>query len=454
MKANVFLLGCFIGFIGLLLTTSTALAASYADTVQADGPIAYYRFNDVPPVATNSGSLGAAANGTYNGDATAGAQAPRPPTFPGFETNNTALQLDGAGDFVRTISGLMNSRPVFTISGWMRRNTDQPNRTGLWGQNNLVEFGYINNNTLEVWTDNGLDISPNPIPNGEWAHLAIVSTGSPGTMTMYTNGAPAGSRAHTLPANNSFAFNIGGGGVFDGTGNFFNGQIDEVAIFDKALTADQIAAHYFSTVASPPIISRQPQSQTVVAGASVVFTVMAPNGPLSYQWLFNGTNIAGATNATLTLTNVQPGAAGNYQVIISNASGSVTSVVALLTVTNPVCTPPPSGLVAWWRAENTALDSVGTNLGTLVNGASFASGWVGLAFSFDGVDDFIRTPGSPLNNLLAFTLEGWILPRTLSRTRIGLFGQNDAVEFGLTNSTTIQIWTQNGGFCDAVYPQG
>jgi len=40
-------------------------------------------------------------------------------------------------------------------------------------------------------------------------------------------------RSHVLPANNTFGFNIGGGGVFDGTGNFFNGQIDEVAIFDR-----------------------------------------------------------------------------------------------------------------------------------------------------------------------------------------------------------------------------
>ena len=59
----------------------------------------------------------------------------------------------------------MNSRPIFTMAAWIRRNGDQPNRTGLFGQNDLVEFGYINNNTLEVWTDDGLDLSPNPFPN-------------------------------------------------------------------------------------------------------------------------------------------------------------------------------------------------------------------------------------------------------------------------------------------------
>jgi len=53
-----------------------------------------------------------------------------------------------------------------------------------------------------------------------------------------------------LPATNAFAFNIGGGGVFDVTGNFFNGQIDDVAIFDQALSAAQIAAQYRTALSS------------------------------------------------------------------------------------------------------------------------------------------------------------------------------------------------------------
>src|SRR5262249_49323462 len=93
-------------------------------------------------------------------------------------------------------------------------------------------------------TDNGLDLTPAPIPNGQWAHLAFVSEGSPGTLSLYTNGVFAMSRQSTMPADTSFPWNMGGGGVFDGTGNFFNGQIDEGAIYNKALTAGQIAAQY------------------------------------------------------------------------------------------------------------------------------------------------------------------------------------------------------------------
>src|SRR5204862_739674 len=123
------------------------------------------------------------------------------------------------------------------------------------GQNDIVEFGYINNDTLELWTDNGLDISPNPIPNGEWAYLALVGDGSPGVASMYTNGLLAGSRSHVLPDPTPFAFNIGGGGVFDATGNFFNGQIDEVAVFDKALTSEQICSLYLRATGKPVSLS-------------------------------------------------------------------------------------------------------------------------------------------------------------------------------------------------------
>jgi hypothetical protein len=88
------------------------------------------------------------------------------------------------------------------------------------------------------------------------------------------------------------------------------------------------------TTATAPSIGAHPQSQTVAPGASVTFSVTATGDPpLSYQWQKDGTNLAGATQATLALSNVQPGDAGAYRVVVSNSAGSATSAAATLAVT-------------------------------------------------------------------------------------------------------------------------
>jgi hypothetical protein len=84
----------------------------------------------------------------------------------------------------------------------------------------------------------------------------------------------------------------------------------------------------------PPIITSQPTNQTVTAGGTATFNVTATGTlPLSYQWNFNGTNVVGATNTTLTLTNVQVSQSGNYAVLVTNAYGSALSSNAMLAVT-------------------------------------------------------------------------------------------------------------------------
>ena len=93
------------------------------------------------------------------------------------------------------------------------------------------------------------------------------------------------------------------------------------------------------TVNTPPSISTQPADLTVIPGQNATFTVVADGSqPLNYQWYYNDTNtpLTGATSPTLTLTNVQPGDAGSYSVVVSNTTATVTSSNAILTVnTNP-----------------------------------------------------------------------------------------------------------------------
>ena len=71
---------------------------------------------------------------------------------------------------------------------------------------------------------------------------------------------------------------------------------------------------------------------TVSANGTTTFTAGASGGALSYQWQFNGTNIAGATGSTLTLVNISLNQIGCYRVIVSNVAGTTTSACAQLTV--------------------------------------------------------------------------------------------------------------------------
>jgi uncharacterized repeat protein (TIGR01451 family) len=82
-----------------------------------------------------------------------------------------------------------------------------------------------------------------------------------------------------------------------------------------------------------PVILAQPQTQTAFGGSNVLFSVTVDGAtPLFYQWRLNGTNIAGATNRLLLLTNLQPADAGTYSVQVANAFGLTNSANAGLTV--------------------------------------------------------------------------------------------------------------------------
>jgi GH25 family lysozyme M1 (1,4-beta-N-acetylmuramidase) len=94
----------------------------------------------------------------------------------------------------------------------------------------------------------------------------------------------------------------------------------------------------------PPVIVGQPLSRTVrvgnIAGFSVAVAVSSST-PLYYQWRFDGADIANATATAYTQANSQLTNAGNYTVVITNAAGSVTSAVAVLTVNPPAPPVPP-----------------------------------------------------------------------------------------------------------------
>lgn len=110
---------------------------------------------------------------------------------------------------------------------------------------------------------------------------------------------------------------------------------------------DALVARLLIDTTPPPVITVPPRDQSVLAGATVTFTVAATGaGPLTYQWFYGNQAITGATNASLQLTNVATIRTGVYWATVGNAGGSTPSAMAQLTVNlpPPTITQPPQNL--------------------------------------------------------------------------------------------------------------
>ncbi|WP_158277465.1 immunoglobulin domain-containing protein [Opitutus sp. ER46] len=108
---------------------------------------------------------------------------------------------------------------------------------------------------------------------------------------------------------------------------------------DDGIGIDDLTFATPAIVMAAPTITTQPVPQIVTPNSTVTFSVVATGAPApTYQWrkngsaLVDGTGIAGATTATLTLTGVTTAASGNYDVVVTNAAGEKTSDAAALTV--------------------------------------------------------------------------------------------------------------------------
>lgn len=104
----------------------------------------------------------------------------------------------------------------------------------------------------------------------------------------------------------------------------------------RSVIMDDVLNFFTVPTNMPPIFSVQPQDQVVPAGETVVFSAfVSGTQPISYQWQLGGVDITGATNPTLTLTNVDQEDAGGYRVIVTNELGLATSDPAGLFIAVP-----------------------------------------------------------------------------------------------------------------------
>jgi len=204
-------------------------------TLTFDGPIGYYRFEETAGQKTkNYGSAGAAADGLYmigNGpDDSVPADVavdsgPQPSEFLGFDPNNRAVIMDGLNTmlWINTQKQFLNNLTAFSLEYWVKpsnRLSDPGSfgtRIGLVGQNDAVEFGFIDNNTIQIWSSGGgsLDTDYN-FSDNEWHHIATIADGrniknyfdgklvGTGGTTTWTDVGTANPASVTIGTGNSF----------------------------------------------------------------------------------------------------------------------------------------------------------------------------------------------------------------------------------------------------------
>jgi hypothetical protein len=152
-----------------------------------------------------------------------------------------ALDFDGRDDFIQTGQSLLSGRSAFTIAGWVQTPLATGSKIGFWGQNNCIEFGL--DTTVRCWTAGGGSVqAPDALPTGEWHHVAVAGDGT--NLKLYVNsvlvatgGSPTSSYGSSI-----YAFKIGAGQIWGATGNWLDGSVDDVRIYDRALGAADVSA--------------------------------------------------------------------------------------------------------------------------------------------------------------------------------------------------------------------
>jgi hypothetical protein len=143
---------------------------------------------------------------------------------------------------------------------------------------------------------------------------------------------------------------IGGTVVFWGNTNLPAASLPTNMLGVKAISAGFQHNLALASDGLPPLLTYPPAGFAPVGGTFTFSLTGVPVVNVQYQWQFDGTNITGATNSTLTLTGVDSADAGSYRVVISNASGSATSLAATFNLAFPpqiLSTTPAAPSTNW-----------------------------------------------------------------------------------------------------------
>jgi uncharacterized protein (TIGR03437 family) len=324
----------------LLATPSSiyTFTEDFPSTVDATNPMAYFRLE------TRSGF--SEVNGSYSYNLTGGATISNPGAPIGIPANNSAL-LDGSTGYVAT-SFAGNVNTAGSMMAWVNLSA-LPSTTGeqfnyVAGESqtgNDFDLQFNSNNVLGFYTtNNGANLSYTPNPAtlvGQWHMIAATFDATAGTRALYWDGSLVASDNITSLTNKTLQFQIGSSPILGGRN--FPGGIDEVGVWNYALTAPQVYRMFASRPLAEQNINNFPEPASVpqnsgattltipvkdlVAGSSVWFTSPSAQSP------FVETNI-------LTPT---PPVSANQLVVTIPAALLTTEGIAEVSVVSPAGVP-------------------------------------------------------------------------------------------------------------------
>jgi hypothetical protein len=304
---------------------------SYAQAVLADAPLLYYQLEELgAPTAFDSSGNG--FHGSYSNVIAAPGVAPWLGSSASF--GGAAAQANIA---VPAILNPLTSSSYFnelTVEAWVKLNawngeSGDPDfgLTGLFCGNQWPEGSFQFVAASESYLALGVRdssggglfndywvVNPDLIVTNVWMHLATVYDSVAKTFRLYVNGAQAAVfNLDNAPPAYLGPSHLGAWLGFDGLlHRFLDGQLDEVAVYGTALSAERIAAHYDGAVSIQ--ITQQPADAATSPGGTATFSVAAvtPGAtvPLRYQWYRDGNAIAEATDATYTASALTEGDSG------------------------------------------------------------------------------------------------------------------------------------------------
>lgn len=206
-------------------------------------------------------------------------------TLGGEGVKGTAVQFNGIDGYASTDLSPVSTIGGFAVSTWVKFDQKPTHAVVVATQPGNVKAGYeLYYSTTYGWVFNqhsadnadatsnmARESSPTPITVGKWTHLVGSYSSANDLLQLYVDGKLAGEKSYATPWSARRGLQIGAGSYAGVPGNFFPGVIDETALFDKPLAADEVERlNAKQTIGDPgrPAIAEFPMDEA--AGASTI----------------------------------------------------------------------------------------------------------------------------------------------------------------------------------------